>query len=127
MDRSWRNPNLLLWRGALFAIDHGAALYFHHGWPGGSGSPERFAAQPYDASEHILGRYASQAAAQDADLADALTPDALRAVVDEVPDEWLEPVPGAESADTLRDRYVDYLLARVRGPRAWLPGSLGER
>jgi hypothetical protein len=34
VDRSWRNPNLLVWHGDLWAIDHGASLYFHHGWPG---------------------------------------------------------------------------------------------
>ena len=32
VDRSWRNPNLLVWHGDLWAIDHGACLYFHHGW-----------------------------------------------------------------------------------------------
>ena len=35
VDRSWRNPNLLVWHGKVWAIDHGAALYFHHGWPNG--------------------------------------------------------------------------------------------
>jgi hypothetical protein len=121
VDRSWRNPNLLIWRGDLFAIDHGAALYFHHAWPGGGGAPERFAAQPFDVSEHIMGRYAAEAAAQDEDLASRVTAEALQAVVAEVPDEWLEPVPGAETSEALRQRYVDYLLARVASPRAWLP------
>ena len=36
VDRSWRDPNLLVWHGDLWVIDHGASLYFHHGWPGGS-------------------------------------------------------------------------------------------
>ena len=121
VDRSWRNPNLLLWRGDLFAIDHGAALYFHHAWPGGNGSPERFAGQAFDVNEHIMRRYAAEAVAQDADLASRLTPGALTAVLAEVPDEWLEPVPGAESPDALRERYVAYLLARLSGPRRWLP------
>ena len=35
VDRTWRNPNLLLWHGGLWVIDHGAALYFHHAWGGG--------------------------------------------------------------------------------------------
>ena len=30
VDRSWRNPNLLLWHGRPYLIDHGAALTFHH-------------------------------------------------------------------------------------------------
>ncbi len=121
VDRSWRNPNLLVWRGALFAIDHGAALYFHHGWPGGAGSSERFAAQPYDVNEHIMRHYAAEAAAQDDALASRITADALASVVAEVPEDWLEGVPGAETPDLLRQRYVDYLLARVAAPRSWLP------
>jgi len=125
VDRSWRNPNLLVWRGDLFAIDHGAALYFHHAWPGGGGAPERFAAQPFDVTEHIMRRYVAEAAAQDEDLAAWMTPEVLRAAVAEVPDEWLEPVPGAETPAALRDRYVDYLLARVAGPRTWLPADEG--
>ena len=31
-DRSWRNPNLLMWHRTLHVIDHGAALTFHHSW-----------------------------------------------------------------------------------------------
>ena len=54
VDRSWRNPNLLLWHGDLWVIDHGASLYFHHGWSAGVGDPERFAAQPWNADDHIF-------------------------------------------------------------------------
>src|SRR5689334_24273430 len=57
VDRSWHNPNLLMWHGTLWAIDHGACLWFHHGWSGGIGSPERFARQPYDVTDHVLARY----------------------------------------------------------------------
>ncbi len=123
VDRSWRNPNLLLWRGELFAIDHGAALYFHHAWPAGVGAPERFAAQPYAASEHILRHYAAEAQAQDQSLAARVTREQLDAVLAEVPDAWLEPVPGAETPDLLRAAYVDHLDARVTGARAWLPAG----
>jgi hypothetical protein len=121
VDRSWRNPNLLVWRGTLNAIDHGASLYFHHSWPGGPGDPARFAVQPYDASEHILRGYASQAVAQDAVLAERLDDAALTAAVADVCDDWLEPVPGAEDAAALRERYVAFLRARLDGGRAWLP------
>src|SRR3712207_8794973 len=33
IDRTWRNPNLLVWHRTLWAIDHGAALVFQHAWP----------------------------------------------------------------------------------------------
>ena len=38
----------------------------------------------------------------------------------EVPDAWLEPVPGAETPDALRAAYVDFLAARL-DTRQWLP------
>jgi hypothetical protein len=121
VDRSWRNPNLLIWHGDLWAIDHGACLYFHHAWSGGIGSAERFARQPYDASDHVLASYLPGVAAADARLAPQVTPDVLGGVLDEVPDEWLEPVPGAEDPAALRAAYTEFLLARVAGERAWLP------
>jgi hypothetical protein len=121
VDRSWRNPNLLVWHRDLWAIDHGACLYFHHGWPGGVGPADRFARQPYDASDHVLAAYRAGVPAADADLAPQVTQALLEEVVAEVPDAWLEPVPGAEDADALRAAYVRFLLARVGGERTWLP------
>lgn len=122
VDRSWRNPNLLWWNGTLWLIDHGAALYFHHGWGGGIGDPARFAAQPWDAGDHVLGSAVAKVPDVDQELRSALTPDVLRAVVDDVPDVWLEPVPGAATPADLRAAYVDYLGARL-GSTAWLPGG----
>ena len=121
VDRSWRNPNLLVWHGDVWAIDHGACLYFHHGWSGGVGSAARFAAQPYDASDHVLATYRRGVPAVDADLAPRVTRELLEQVAALVPDVWLESVPGAETPDALRTAYVEFLLARVQGDRAWLP------
>jgi hypothetical protein len=122
VDRSWRNPNLLMWHGRLWAIDHGACLYFHHSWPGGVGDPARFAAQPYSFDDHVLRGYLDGLADADAALAPQVTEDLLREVADLVPDEWLEPVPGAD-ATALRAAYVDFLTARVSGDRPWLGGA----
>jgi hypothetical protein len=121
VDRSWRNPNLLVWHGHLWAIDHGACLYFHHSWSGGIGSPERFARQPYDASDHVLAAHRGGVPAADAELAPQVTRDLLAEVLGDVPDSWLEPVPGADTPEALRVAYVDFLHARVSGDRGWLP------
>ena len=54
-DRSWRNPNMLVWHRALQLIDHGAALTFHHSWaPGRADQVERFATRSYDVADHAL-------------------------------------------------------------------------
>ena len=121
VDRSWRNPNLLVWHRRVWCIDHGAALYFHHAWPAGVGAPERFAAQPYDAADHVLARWARHVGRVDDDLADRVTPELVREVVELVPDEWLRSAPDAGSPEDLRSAYVDFLTARVAGPRPWLP------
>jgi hypothetical protein len=120
VDRTWRNPNLLLWHGDAWVIDHGAALYFHHAWSGGLTDPARFAAQPWDAADHVFRAQLGGLAAVDATI--DLTPDDLAACVAEVPAAWLEPVPGAETPDQLRAAYVAFLSARL-GTRAWLPGE----
>jgi len=121
VDRSWRNPNLLVWHKELWAIDHGACLYFHHGWPQRIGSPERFARQPYDVSDHVLAAYLPGVERADAILAPLVTGDLLREVVAQVPEDWLEVPPGAAGVDAVREAYVDFLLARVSGGRSWLP------
>jgi hypothetical protein len=118
VDRTWRNPNLLLWHGDVWVIDHGAALYFHHAWSGGVTDPTRFAAQSWDIGDHVFGAAVGRLGATDAviDLSD----DDLAACVAQVPDAWLEPVPGAETPDDLRAAYVAFLSARLH-TRAWLP------
>jgi hypothetical protein len=122
VDRSWRNPNLLMWHGKLWAIDHGACLYFHHSWSTGIGSAERFATQPYSVADHVLGEYLPGVVEADEALAPLVTEELLRDVVAQVPTEWLEPVPGAE-VESVRSAYVEFLLARVSGERTWLPAA----
>ncbi|UQX90230.1 hypothetical protein M6D93_09580 [Jatrophihabitans telluris] len=121
VDRSWRNPNVLLWHKRLWLIDHGAALYFHHGWSRGVGDPQRFAAQPYDAADHIMAAHTGRLRDVDAELAPRVDEAMLIDVLEQVPDEWLEPVPGIEDVAGIRRAYVEYLSARVLGDRPWLP------
>jgi hypothetical protein len=120
VDRSWRNPNLLLWHGNLWVIDHGAALYFHHAWSGGVTDPARFAAQPWSAADHIFGDHTAELPAVDDELRGNLHGGAIAEVVEAVPDSWLEPVPGADRPAAVRAAYVDFLTARL-GTRQWLP------
>lgn len=121
VDRSWQNPNLLLWHRQLWCIDHGAALYFHHAWPGGIGDPRRFARQPYDTGKHIFERYAGGVPEEDARLAPLVSPELLTEVLELIPDEWLEPAGEVDDPAAIRMAYRDFLLVRLVEPRAWLP------
>jgi len=123
VDRSWRNPNMLVWHGDLWLIDHGASLYFHHGWPGRIGDPEAFARQPWSVDDHAFASYAGGVAAIDDVMAASITDELIDDVLAEIPDDWLEPVPDADSPKALREAYARFLRARRDAGRPWLPGS----
>lgn len=122
VDRSWRNPNLLVWHGDVWLIDHGASLYFHHAWAGGITDPQRFAVQGWDRSDHVCAEH--DARAVDTAMVAALTDDLIASVVELVPGGWLAPVPGAETAAEQREAYIRFLTARRDGGRLWVPGAL---
>lgn len=121
VDRTWANPNLLVWGGHTWAIDAGAALYAHHSWPSRPPDAARFAAQPYDASGHVLRAVAGDVAAWHADLAGRLTGPVVAEIVADVPGEWLETAPWLPDAAAVRAAYVEHLAARLASPAAWLP------
>ena len=98
-DRSAANPNLLVWHGRTWLIDHGAALYFHHNWP--AADPKR----PFDAAEHVLRDRATALGAAHAALAPRVTEDLLTQVTALVPSEWF--------GDRGADAYVEHLLQRA--------------
>ncbi|GAA4148053.1 HipA family kinase [Streptomyces griseoincarnatus] len=123
VDRSWRNPNMLLRRGELWLIDHGATMIWHHNWPGAEAS----AARSYDASDHALRGAAPDIAAAAADLAPRITEDLLAEVTAQVPDVWLAGEPGFDSPDDLRRAYARPLLARAAGMHDRIEGLEGDR
>ncbi|MFJ3160638.1 HipA family kinase [Streptomyces kanasensis] len=109
VDRSWRNPNMLVWHGEPWLIDHGATMIWHHNWPGAQAS----AAKPYDASDHVLAPYGPDVAAAAAELAPRVTEGLLTEVTADVPDEWLVDEPGFDGPDAVRRAYVEALLPRA--------------
>ncbi|MER7895268.1 HipA family kinase [Streptomyces sp. NPDC096046] len=109
VDRSWRNPNLLRWRGQLWLVDHGATMIWHHNWPG----VEASAARPYDASDHALAPFAPDVASASAALAPLVTEELLAEVTAQIPDAWLTDEPGFATPDDLRQAYARPLLARA--------------
>ncbi len=119
VDRTWANPNLLVWHGRTWAIDHGASLWFHHSWPSRPPDAGRFAEQPFDATGHVLAAVAAPLAVTHERLAPLLTADLVREVVDLVPEVWLEATASLPDADAVRAAYVEHLTGRLANPRAW--------
>ncbi|MFD8735112.1 HipA family kinase [Streptomyces sp. NPDC059618] len=123
VDRSWRNPNLLMWHGELWLIDHGATMIWHHHWPGA----ERSAAKPYDISDHALAPFAPDIASAAAELAPRVTGELLAEVTAQIPEAWLADEPGFETVDELRRAYARPLLARAAVIHERITGIEGDR
>ncbi len=116
-DRSIQNPNLLIWHGRPWLIDHGAALYFHHAWR----DPREQARQPFGRSkDHILLPFAGSIGEADARLADQVDEDLLRVLVEAVPDAWLPHDPVIGEPAEQRQAYVTYFLRRLERPRPFV-------
>jgi hypothetical protein len=118
-DRTGRSPNLLVRRGVLWLIDHGAALPFHHDW---SAVTEETPRRPLvDLSTHALRARARAVAEWDPLLAAALDRETLRAAVGEVPDAFLRPLvrttAGTSALARRREAYVAFLWKRLKHPR----------
>ena len=118
VDRSWRNPNLLMWHRQMWLIDHGAALYFAHNWAGREAVPTRPYAQ---AGEHVLIRRAGSVLDADERLAPRVTTEVLAAAAAAVPDLWLADEPEFGAPDAVREAYVTVLSRRLEQRDSWLP------
>jgi hypothetical protein len=116
VDRTPRNANMLMWHHDLWLIDHGAALYFHHGWKDG----DDVSAAPFAAiRDHVLLRFASALREADAMLSSRLAPAVIADIVALVPDVWLmskSPFAGPAAA---RAAYAQHLTRRLAAPRAF--------
>jgi hypothetical protein len=128
VDRSHRNPNLLVWRRRPWLIDHGGALYAHHDWSAVDEARTRTAFPRI--REHVLLDRAGDLAAGDPELAGTLTADVIARVLAQVPDElYTDPVSGREfsTAEAPRARYAEYLLTRLRPPRDFVAEAIRAR
>ena len=86
-DRTHRNPNMMIWQGGPWLIDHGAALYAHHDW---SSVDEARTRTPFSLiRSHVLLAVAGDLMAADTRNADLLAGDAIHEIVSVVPDDLL--------------------------------------
>ncbi len=103
VDRTPRNPNLLLWHDRLWLIDHGAALYLQHGGL----DPVAHAERPFPLiAQHVLLARAGSVLEADRRLRARLGETAVADAVTLVPESWFAGVDPPEV-------YVDYLARRL--------------
>ena len=111
VDRTPRNPNLLIWHDRLWLIDHGAALYLQHGGL----DPVAHADRPFPLiGEHVLLPHAGSILEAHDRLAPAVEAGALAEAVALVPPEWLTSPSGGSTTGDTAQTYLDYLSRRLR-------------
>jgi hypothetical protein len=107
VDRTPRNPNLLLWHERLWLIDHGAALYHQH-------APGDLAAQaraPFPAiRQHVLLPHAGSILEAGERLAPHLSGELPGELAALLPDDWQE---------RPREAYAAWLEQRLAQPRVF--------
>jgi hypothetical protein len=108
VDRTARNTNLLWWHKEVWLIDHGAALYFHHSW-----TDWDLRQRPFPKiKDHVLLPVATQLEAVSADSQKLLTTSVLKAIIGQVPDDWLDDVAFTGPSEQ-REAYYTFLVNRI--------------
>ena len=109
-DRTAANPNLLVWHGRTWLIDHGAALYIHHTWR----DPDAHAEGAFERiGDHVLLPFAGSIADADDRLAPRLVSGVFEGLAAAIPETWLPDADGVGSGPAQRDAYVRYLERRL--------------
>jgi hypothetical protein len=119
VDRTPRNPNMLTWHGSSWLIDHGAALYQHHG----TADLRTRAADGFPMiRDHVLLSIAGNLHDATDWLRKVLTPEMIEDTVDDVPDVLL-----GEDPDGARDMYAGYLVDRLRHSYPWVQAAVAAQ
>lgn len=111
VDRTYKNTNMLIWKRELWLIDHGAALYFHHSftnWEQSARTPFAFI------KEHVLLPEASELDKVNTAFKEKLTPEFFRALVELIPEEWLQWEGIEQTPDEIREVYYSFLTTRLQ-------------
>lgn len=124
VDRTAKNPNLLDWHKALYFIDHGAALYFHHAWQ----NIEAMARSRFPAvRDHVLLPWASRLEAADRLLRPRLTEELFARILAQIPDDWLMAEPGTSTPADRRAGYMTFLTQRLAAAPLFLEEAVRAR
>lgn len=124
VDRTRLNTNMLIWKGELWLIDHGASLYFHHSWR----NLDRAPLDPFPfIKNHALLPYASRLEEADKLMRQAITPRTLGKIVDLIPNEWLTVEGDTETPAEKREVYRRFLTERLKHSAIFVKQAIDER
>lgn len=115
-DRTTKNPNVLLWHGRPWLIDHGAALTFQYDPAVTEDSPR----EPTNYSDHVFGARAALLARYDAELAALVGDHALGRATAAVPEAFLTDLELDTTPEKSRAFYRAFLWKRLKPPRPFI-------
>jgi hypothetical protein len=124
VDRTPRNPNILVWHRRLWLIDHGAALYFHHAW----NNPLERCHDPFPHfKDHVLLLQAGSLQEIHPKMLGRITPTVIEGVVELIPDSWLVNDISLSGLQQQRKVYTEYLVRRLEPPQSFLEEAIRAR
>lgn len=110
IDRTPKNPNLLIWHKELWIIDNGASFYFHHNWP----TWENHLSRSFPLiKDHVLLAQATQLPAAAKSIELSLEPSKIVDIIASIPEEWLINEGDTLSPDEMRAAYILYLTTKL--------------
>lgn len=110
IDRTPRNPNLLIWHRQLWLIDHGASLYLHHSW---TDREHRARTSFPHIADHVLLPVAGSITEAGIACRVKITDEVVSEIVGAIPDDWLEDAAPFPDAPSLRSAYVELIMTRL--------------
>lgn len=124
IDRTFKNTNLLWWNKELWVIDNGASFYFHHSWQ----NFDTAAKTPFKyVEDHVLLPQASKLDEADVFCKQILNEDVFRAIVNLIPEEWLQWEDVEETPKEIRDVYFNFLKTRLENSEIFLNEAKNAR
>lgn len=110
IDRTHKNPNVLIWNKELWIIDNGASFYFHHNWP----TWENHLTRTFPLiKDHVLLAQATQLPAAAKSIELTLLPSKIVDIIASIPEDWLINEGDAFSPDEMRAAYILYLTTKL--------------
>jgi hypothetical protein len=124
-DRTLANPNVLIWHGQPWLVDHGAALSFHYDW---ASITEQSPREPGpDLGNHVFAERAPELARIDAEATRVLSTAVLETAIAAVPDEFLASAYPRDAPRRMRAAYFAFLRKRLAPPRPFIRGLADGR
>ena len=110
IDRTTKNPNLLMWQKELWIIDNGAAFYFHHNWNNWKQHLTRSFPMIKD---HVLLEKATELDKAAKEIQSELNEETIKNIINEIPEEWLTDEHDPINPDEKRAAYLEYMMAKL--------------